>query len=43
MNRNRENIDSEEPKLDRRSVLGLAGAAISATAASIAGPVPAGT
>jgi hypothetical protein len=38
MNRNsEENIDSKEPKLDRRSILGLAGAAIGASAASIAG------
>jgi len=43
MNRNGENVDSKEPKLDRRSVLGLAGAAISATAATIAGPVSAET
>src|SRR6202007_1546238 len=32
VNRNRGNVDSKEPKLDRRSVLGLAGAAISASA-----------
>jgi amidase len=38
-----ENIDSKEPKLDRRSILGLAGAAISASAASIAGPASAAT
>jgi hypothetical protein len=43
MNRNRENVDSKEPKLDRRSVLGLAGAAISASAASIAGSASAAT
>ena len=36
-NMNRENVDSKEPKLDRRSVLGLAGAAVGASAASIAG------
>ena len=34
-NMNRENVDSTEPKLDRRSVLSLAGAAVGASAASI--------
>jgi amidase len=44
MNRNREeNIDSKEPKLDRRSILGLAGAAVGASAASIAGSASAAT
>jgi amidase len=43
MNRNGENVDSKEPKLDRRSVLGLAGAAITASAASIAGSASAAT
>src|ERR1700733_13212082 len=44
MNRNREeNIDSKEPKLDRRSILGLAGAAIGASAASVAGSASAAT
>jgi amidase len=37
MNGNRESTSLQEPKLDRRSVLGLAGAAIAASAASIAG------
>jgi hypothetical protein len=35
-NMNRENVDSTEPQLDRRSVLSLAGAAVGASAASIA-------
>ena len=43
MNRNRENVDSKEPTLDRRSVLSLAGAAIGASAASIAGSASAQT
>ena len=43
MNGDGESIDSEEPKLDRRSVLSLAGAAIGASAASIAGSASAQT
>ena len=43
MNRNRENVESKEPKLDRRSVLGLAGAAISASAAPTARSASAAT
>ena len=43
MNRNRENVDSKESKLDRRSVLGLAGAAIGASASSIARSATAAT
>ena len=42
-NMNRENVDSTEPKLDRRSVLSLAGAAVGASAASIAGSASAAT
>src|SRR5580704_7788479 len=42
-NMNRENVDSTEPKLDRRSVLGLAGAAVGASAASIAPSASAAT
>ena len=38
-----ENVNAKEPKLDRRSVLGLTGAAIDASAASIAGSASAQT
>src|SRR3984885_8444432 len=43
MNRNRENVDSKESKLDRRSVLGLAGAAIGASTSSVARSATAAT
>jgi hypothetical protein len=44
MKRNREeNIDSKEPELDRRSILGLGGATIGASPASIAGSAPDGS